>query len=89
VHRSLIEDGRNNLLLRDTINLSCPVRLIHGQKDEDVPWRTTLQLADCLASDRVEITLVKDGDHRLSRDEDIARLRQVVSGLLDSLGDVG
>ena len=89
VHRCLIEDGRNNLLLRDTINLACPIRLIHGQKDADVPWRTALQLADCLASDQVEVTLVKDGDHRLSRDEDIARLRQVVIGLLDFIENAG
>lgn len=81
--RLLIEDGRNNLLLRDTINLFCPVRLIQGQKDADVPWRTALRLADCLASDNVEITLVKDGDHRLSRDHDLARLVGIVAGLLD------
>jgi pimeloyl-ACP methyl ester carboxylesterase len=85
VHRALIEDGRNHLLLRDTVNLACPVRLIHGQQDADVPWRTSLQLADCLASEDVEVTLVKDGDHRLSRDQDIDRLRRVVSGLLDTL----
>ncbi|TAN61531.1 MAG: alpha/beta hydrolase [Magnetospirillum sp.] len=85
VHRSLIEDGRNHLLLRDTINLGCPVRLIHGQQDADVPWRTALQLADCLASAEVEVTLVKDGDHRLSRDQDILRLCRVVTGLLDSI----
>ena len=83
IHRSLIEDGRNNLLLRDTINLSCPVRLIHGQQDADVPWQTALQLADRLASADVEVTLVKDGDHRLSRDQDILRLRRVVAGLLE------
>ncbi|CAA7611616.1 Predicted hydrolase or acyltransferase [Candidatus Terasakiella magnetica] len=85
IHRSLIEDGRNHLLLRDAINLHCPIRLIHGQKDEDVPWRTALQLADCLAAEQVEVTLVKDGDHRLSRDQDIARLRRVVDGLLADL----
>lgn len=83
VHRSLIEDGRNHLLLRDCINLPCPVRLIHGQQDADVPWQTALQIADRLATDDVEVVLVKDGDHRLSRDQDIARLCRVVSGLLD------
>ena len=85
VHRSLIEDGRNNLLLRDTINLNCPIRLIHGQQDADVPWQTALRLADCLASAQVEITLVKDGDHRLSRVSDIGRLCWVVAGLLDAI----
>ncbi len=85
VPRLLIEDGRNNLLLRDTINLFCPVRLIQGQKDDDVPWRTALKIADCLASDDVEITLVKDGDHRLSRDHDLARLCDVVAKLVAGL----
>ncbi len=85
IHRSLIEDGRNNLLLRDTVNLNCPVRLIHGQQDEDVPWRTALQLADCLASADVEVILVKDAGHRLSRDQDIDRLRRVVAGLLHAI----
>jgi len=83
VHRSLIEDGRNHLLLRDTINLYCPVRLIHGQRDADVPWQTALQLAESLASEQVEVILVKDGDHRLSRDVDLTRLCQVVAALLD------
>ncbi|MBI3444174.1 MAG: alpha/beta hydrolase [Magnetospirillum sp.] len=85
IHRSLIEDGRNHLLLRDIIQLHCPIRLIHGQKDEDVPWRTALQLADCLASEQAEVILVKDGDHRLSRDGDLRRLCDVVSSLLDTI----
>lgn len=86
VPRLLIEDGRNNLLLRDTINLFCPVRLIQGQKDADVPWKTALRIADCLAAEDVEVTLVKDGDHRLSRDHDLARLQKVVAHLLEHLG---
>lgn len=85
VPRLLIEDGRNNLLLRDAINLFCPVRLIQGQKDADVPWQTALKIADCLASEDVEITLVKDGDHRLSRDHDLARLCDVVEKLVAGL----
>ncbi|CUW38334.1 Putative hydrolase or acyltransferase [Magnetospirillum sp. XM-1] len=82
VHRSLIEDGRNHLLLRDLIQLHCPVRLIQGQKDADVPWQTALRLADCLASEQVEVILVKDGDHRLSRDGDLIRLTSVVAAML-------
>ncbi|MDO8607928.1 MAG: alpha/beta hydrolase [Phaeospirillum sp.] len=85
IYRSLIEDGRNHLLLRDAVNLDCPVRLIHGQQDADVPWRTALQLADCLIAADVEVTLVKDGDHRLSRDQDIGRLCRVVTGLLEAI----
>jgi pimeloyl-ACP methyl ester carboxylesterase len=85
IHRALIEDGRNHLLLRDLIQLHCPIRLIQGQKDADVPWETALRLADCLASDSVEVILVKDGDHRLSRDIDLARLTSVVFELLETL----
>lgn len=86
IPRRLIEDGRSHLLLRDAINLYCPVRLIQGQKDADVPWKTALKLADCLAADDVEITLVKDGDHRLSRDQDLARLVRVVATLVERVG---
>lgn len=83
IRRALIEDGRNNLLLRDTINLHCPVRLLQGQKDADVPWQRALTLADCLASEDVAVELVKDGDHRLNRDQDIARLLRVVGELVE------
>ncbi|MBI5164147.1 MAG: alpha/beta hydrolase [Magnetospirillum sp.] len=82
IRRSLIEDGRNHQLLVDTINLYCPVRLIHGQRDADVPWETALKIADCLAATDVEVLLVKDGDHRLSRDADIARLTGTLADLL-------
>lgn len=85
IPRRLIEDGRRHLLLRDTINLTCPVRLIQGQNDPDVPWQTALRLADCLTPDDVEVTLIKDGDHRLSRDQDLDTLCRVVGALLDSL----
>jgi len=85
VSRALIEDGRNHLLLPDAVNLACPVRLIHGQRDADVPWRTALRLADSLASADVEVILVKDGDHRLSRDHDLARMVGVVAALLGKI----
>jgi pimeloyl-ACP methyl ester carboxylesterase len=86
IPRRLIEDGRNHLLLRDQINLTCPVRLIQGQKDADVPWRTALRIADCLTADDVEVILVKDGDHRLSRDHDLARLVAVAGDLAGRAG---
>lgn len=82
ITRRLIDEGRHNLLLHDVINLQCPVRLIHGMRDADVPWRTALRLQEQLAAEDVEVILVKDGDHRLSRDEDIARLEAVVEGLV-------
>lgn len=82
VPRLLIEEARNHLLLRDAINLYCPVRLVQGQRDEDVPWRTALDLADSLASENVETLLIKDGDHRLSRPQDIALLERTLETLL-------
>lgn len=85
IPRQLIVDGRNHLLLRDAINLECPVRLIQGQQDQDVPWQTALKIAECLATDQVEVTLVKDGDHRLSREHDLARLVDIVEDLAVSL----
>ena len=78
----LIEDGDKNLVLRDTIRLSCPVRLLHGLADESVPWQQSLKLAERLQGRDVTLTLVKDGDHRLSRDEDLARLARVLDGLV-------
>ncbi|HZT86638.1 MAG TPA: alpha/beta hydrolase [Stellaceae bacterium] len=78
----LIEDGRRHLLLRGPIGVSCAVRLLHGMADESVPWGTSLTLADRLESRDIVVTLVKDGDHRLSRESDLARLGQTLDGLL-------
>ncbi|MGH6720226.1 MAG: alpha/beta fold hydrolase, partial [Alphaproteobacteria bacterium] len=72
VTRALIEDGRRHLLLDKPIPIRCPVRLVHGMADPDVPWRTALRLAERLGSPDVIVTLVKDGDHRLAREQDIA-----------------
>jgi pimeloyl-ACP methyl ester carboxylesterase len=77
----LIEEGRRHLLLRAPIALACPVRLIHGLRDPDVPWQTALRLAERLDSRDVEVVLVKDGDHRLSTDQDIERLVRIVDDL--------
>ena len=82
----LIEEGREHLLLRAAIPLGCPVRLIHGMADPDVPWRTSIRLAERLESDDVEIALVKTGGHRLSEPEDLDRLGKTLCGLLDRLG---
>ena len=79
ITRALIEDGREHLVLRAPIPLACPVRLIHGMADADVPWRTSLTLAEKLASNDVEVTLVKDGGHRLSEPPDLARLCRAVA----------
>lgn len=74
ITRGLIEDGRNHLLLGGLIETGCPVRILQGVQDEDVPWQHAVELVSCLARDDVVLTLVKDGDHRLSRPEDIERL---------------
>ena len=74
VTRTLIEEGRNHLLLGGMIETGCPVRILQGVEDPDVPWQHAVELASRLASDDVVLTLVKDGDHRLSRPEDIERM---------------
>ena len=83
VTRALIEDGRTRLLLNGPIALHCPVRLLQGMQDPDVPWETALKLAGRLHGGDVTVTLVKDGDHRLSRPQDIALLRRTLGALLD------
>jgi pimeloyl-ACP methyl ester carboxylesterase len=74
VTRQLIEEGRNHLLLGAMIETGCPVRILQGVEDPDVPWQHAIALTSRLACDDVVLTLVKDGDHRLSRPEDIERL---------------
>ena len=74
-------DGQANLLLKKQIPLDCPVRLLHGQQDPDVPWELSLRLTEALRSGDVQVTLIKDGDHRLSRDADIALLLQTLGSL--------
>lgn len=85
----LIEDGNRHLLLGAGIAIDVPVRLIHGMKDKDVPWRTALSLAERLRSADVEVTLVKDGEHRLSEPHDLKRLTHVLDGLLVRLEATG
>jgi pimeloyl-ACP methyl ester carboxylesterase len=82
--RALVEDGRRHLLLRGPIALDVPVRLLHGLGDGSVPWQLSLRLAERLESRDVALTLVKDGDHRLSREPDLARLAQTLDALTGS-----
>ena len=79
ITRGLIEDGRNHLLLGSMIETGCPVRILQGVQDPDVPWNHAVELTSRLAQDDVVLTLVKDGDHRLSRPEDLERLIKAVS----------
>jgi pimeloyl-ACP methyl ester carboxylesterase len=79
ITRALIEEGRSHLLLGGMIETGCPVRILQGVEDADVPWQHAVELVSRLASDDVVLTLVKDGDHRLSRAEDIERLIAAVA----------
>lgn len=86
ITRALIEDGRSHLLLDAPIELDCPIRLLHGQSDPDVPWEMSLRVAERLTSRDVQVILVKDGDHRLSRPQDLALLRHTLAALLGKDG---
>jgi pimeloyl-ACP methyl ester carboxylesterase len=74
ITRQLIEEGRNHLLLGSAIEVGCPVRILQGAQDPDVPWQHAFALAHRLPSDDVVLTMIQDGDHRLSRPQDIARM---------------
>ena len=78
----LIEDGRRHLVLRGPLPIKVPVRLLHGMRDPDVPHRLAVTLAERIDGDDVQILLIKDGDHRLSTDRDLAVLRRTVEDLL-------
>jgi pimeloyl-ACP methyl ester carboxylesterase len=80
--RTLIDDAADHLLLDGQIGISAPVRLLHGQRDDAVPWRLSLDIAARLQGDDVQVRLIKDGDHRLSREADIAALLATVEELL-------
>jgi pimeloyl-ACP methyl ester carboxylesterase len=79
ITRELIEEARRHLLLGAMIEIGCPVRILQGVQDPDVPWDHAIELVSHLAQDDVILTLVKDGDHRLSRPEDIERLLQAIA----------
>lgn len=81
VTRALIEDGRNHLIFGQPIETGCPVHILQGMKDPDVPYGQALKLVEHLPHDPVVLTLVKDGDHRLSTPEDIGRLVAAVEGI--------
>jgi pimeloyl-ACP methyl ester carboxylesterase len=79
ITRGLIEEGRNHLLLGNLIETGCPVRILQGVQDPDVPWQHAVELVSRFARDDVVLTMVKDGDHRLSRPEDIERMIAAVA----------
>ena len=86
ITRALIEDGDRHLFGSRLIETGCPVHIIQGLRDTDVPWRHATGLVSRFASDDVVLTLIKDGDHRLSRPEDIERLIAAVDGLVSEAG---
>lgn len=83
MHPLFWRDGQSQLLLDSVIELNCPMRLIHGQKDRDVPWEITMQLAAAARSDDIQVTLIKDGDHRLSRESDIRILLAQIADVIE------
>ena len=79
ITRALIEEGRNHLLLGSAIEVGCPVRVLQGAQDPDVPWQHAFALAQRLPAEDVVLTMIQDGDHRLSRPQDIARILAAVA----------
>ncbi|MFD1697641.1 alpha/beta hydrolase [Roseibium aestuarii] len=82
ITRKLIEDGRDHLLLGGEIAPGCPLHILQGQQDPDVPWTHAMRLVERLPLDDVTVTLVPDGDHRLSRPQDLELLLRAVDGLV-------
>ena len=85
ITKAMWQSGEVNRLLQSLVAIDCPVRLLHGQRDSDVPWHHSPHLAATIRSDDVQVILVKDGDHRLSRDQDIALLLRIVGDLVERL----
>ncbi|NBR78723.1 MAG: alpha/beta hydrolase [Alphaproteobacteria bacterium] len=83
ITRALIEDGRQHLMLGQPIELDIPVRIMHGQRDDAVPWQLTMELAEALTGDNVELHLLKNGDHRLSEPAQIDTLFALVDAVLN------
>jgi len=81
ITRDLIEDGRLHLLFGSSIRTGCPVHILQGMDDPDVPWQHALRLVEHLPGDNVSLTLIKDGDHRLSRPEDLDKLIAAVESI--------
>jgi pimeloyl-ACP methyl ester carboxylesterase len=78
---NLIDEGRNHLVLQETLVVDYPVRILHGMADPDVPWRQSLEIVERLQGDDIVVTFSKSGDHRLSEPGDIARLIDTVESL--------
>jgi pimeloyl-ACP methyl ester carboxylesterase len=84
ITRTLIEEARAHLLLRGPIAVHCPIHLLHGLADPDVPWRTAVRILELVESPAAAATLIKDGDHRLSRHEDLERVGAAIRTVIDA-----
>lgn len=82
VTKNLIEDGKKNLLLNNSIPLDAPIHLLHGMQDKEVPWQRSILLTEKVQASQIKITLIKDGDHRLAREQDLEVLMQSVTEYL-------
>jgi len=89
ITRALIEDGRRHLVFGSPIATACPVHILQGIQDPEVPWGNAMQLVEHLPGDSVTLTLVKDGDHRLSRPEDLERLTRAIEAMASAGGERG
>jgi pimeloyl-ACP methyl ester carboxylesterase len=84
--RALIEDGADNLVMTGIIQTDCPVHILQGMRDGDVPYAHALKLVEHLPTDDVTLTLVRDGDHRLSRPQDLDLIERSVMALIERAG---
>ncbi|HVY19308.1 MAG TPA: alpha/beta fold hydrolase [Bauldia sp.] len=82
ITKALIDDGEQYVFADRLVEVGCPVTILQGIADKEVPWRHAAALVEKLASDDVVLTLVKDGDHRLSRPEDLERIRAALLSLI-------
>ena len=83
ITRLLIEDGRKHLVLNDGLDVHCPVRILQGEEDVDVPWQHGLKVYQALRGDNITFSLIKGADHRMSSDRDLTTLQQTCHALFE------
>jgi pimeloyl-ACP methyl ester carboxylesterase len=82
ITKTIVEDGDRHLLGKGPVRLEVPIRILHGCQDPDVPWRHSLDLLDVISGADIRLTLIKDGEHRLSRPQDLALIRTTLAEFL-------
>lgn len=85
IRHTFIEESRSHILLNKTIALDCPIHLLHGMKDHDVPYQMSAELAEKVISEDVQVSLVKDADHRFSEPKEIALLHRAINAMLEKV----